>query len=139
MIKQILRLHYEGILLFILFMLLKIFSLTANSLTFTNLCLTPPSHNRPWPLCGSLPSTTCYWVNFSPYHFSFLVYSTHIYLPMKMEQSVPKCWHINSRCRGITQKKTHNFKFCRLVISSEDLEMTDSSHDNIPYNLKLSE
>jgi hypothetical protein len=28
MIKQILRLHYEGILLFILFMLLQIFSLT---------------------------------------------------------------------------------------------------------------
>jgi len=28
MIKQILRLHYEGILLFILFMLLKIFPLT---------------------------------------------------------------------------------------------------------------
>jgi hypothetical protein len=42
------------------------------------------------------------------YHFSFLVHPTHIYLPMKMEQSVPKCRHINSRHRGITQKKAYN-------------------------------
>ena len=29
----------------------------------------------------------------------------HTYLPMKMEQSVPKRQHIKFRCRGITQKK----------------------------------
>ena len=28
------------------------------SLTFTIPCLTPPSHTRVWPLCGSLPPTT---------------------------------------------------------------------------------
>ena len=27
------------------------------------------------------------WANLFPYHFSFLVYSTHIYQPMKMEQT----------------------------------------------------
>jgi hypothetical protein len=27
---------------------------------------------------------------------------------MKMEQSVPKCWHIKFRRQGITQKKTYN-------------------------------
>jgi hypothetical protein len=42
----------------------------------------------------------------------------HTYLPMKMEQSVPKRWHIKFRPRGITQKKTYNnmkgnfMKFC---------------------------
>ena len=28
--------------------------------------------------------------------------------PMKMGQSVPKCWHIKFRHRGITQKKAYN-------------------------------
>jgi hypothetical protein len=32
----------------------------------------------------------------------------HTYLPMKMEQSVPKCQHIKLRRRGITQKKAYN-------------------------------
>jgi hypothetical protein len=30
------------------------------------------------------------------------------YLPMKMEKSVPKCWHTKFRRRGNTQKKTYN-------------------------------
>jgi hypothetical protein len=34
----------------------------------------------------------------------------HMYLPMKMEQSVPKRRHIKSRRLGITQKKAYNFK-----------------------------
>jgi hypothetical protein len=34
--------------------------------------------------------------------------STRTYLPMKMEQCVPKRRHINSRRRGITQKKAYN-------------------------------
>ena len=38
------------------------------------------------------------------------VESTHIYLPMKMEQSVPKRRHINSRRRVITQKKAYNIQ-----------------------------
>jgi len=32
------------------------------------------------------------------------------YLPMKMEQSVPKRRHIKFRRRGITQKKTYNIQ-----------------------------
>jgi hypothetical protein len=32
----------------------------------------------------------------------------HTYLPMKMEQSVPKRRHTKFRRRGITQKKTYN-------------------------------
>ena len=54
--------------------------------------------------------------------------STHIYLCVKMEQSVPKRRHINSRRRGITQKNEiiYNFKhFCRafreeFVVVSEE-------------------
>jgi hypothetical protein len=37
-----------------------------------------------------------------------LVHSTHAYLPVKMEQSVPKRRHINFRRRGITQKKAYS-------------------------------
>ena len=33
---------------------------------------------------------------------------SHIYLPMKMGQSVPKRRYINSKRRGITQKKAYN-------------------------------
>jgi hypothetical protein len=41
-------------------------------------------------------------VKFSHYLFT--------YLPMKMEQSVPKRRHIKFRLRGITQKKTYNIQ-----------------------------
>ena len=34
----------------------------------------------------------------------------HTYLPLKMEQSVPKRQHIKFRRRGITQKKAHNIE-----------------------------
>ena len=44
----------------------------------------------------------------TPGKFIILVHSTHIYLPMKMEHSVPKRRHINSRRRGITQEKAHD-------------------------------
>jgi hypothetical protein len=69
-------------------------------------CLTPPSHTHLWPLYGLLPPTTsfctltlpypvthppngsCYFEpNLFLYHFLFLVHSTHIYLPKKMEQT----------------------------------------------------
>jgi len=40
----------------------------------------------------------------------YIFHSTHIYLPMKMEQCVPKHRHINSKCRGITQKKAYNIQ-----------------------------
>ena len=46
--------------------------------------------------------------NLFQYHFLFLVHSTHIYLPMKIGQSVPKRCHLNSRSRVITQKKAYN-------------------------------
>jgi hypothetical protein len=45
-----------------------------------------------------------------PQYFSNLVNSTHIYLPMKMEQSVPKRRDIKFRRRGITQKKPYNIQ-----------------------------
>ena len=32
------------------------------------------------------------------------------YPPMKVEQSVPKRWHIKFRRRGIIQKKAHNIQ-----------------------------
>jgi len=35
----------------------------------------------------------CFEPNFFPYHFSFLVHSTHIYPPMKMEQTV--FWNVS--------------------------------------------
>ena len=54
---------------------------------------------------------SCYFEqNLFPYHFAFLVHSTHIYLPTKMEPSVPKRRHINSRRRGITEKKAYNIQ-----------------------------
>jgi hypothetical protein len=39
----------------------------------------------------------------------------HTYLPMKMEQSVPKRGHINFRRRGFTQKKTYYVMNCYLI------------------------
>jgi hypothetical protein len=42
------------------------------------------------------------------FHLHRQVDSIHIYLPMKMEQSVPKRRHLNSRRRVITQKKAYN-------------------------------
>jgi hypothetical protein len=45
-----------------------------------------------------------------PQQFSNPVHSSHTYLPMKMEQSVPKHQHINFRRRGINQKKAYNKK-----------------------------
>ena len=48
---------------------------------------------------------------------------THTYLPMKMEQSVPKRRHIKFRRRGITQKKAYNnfistFSFALCLLST---------------------
>jgi hypothetical protein len=54
-----------------------------------------------WPFVLVFPHT--------PQHFSNLVHSTHTYLPMKMEQSVPKRRHIKFRRRRITQKKSYNY------------------------------
>ena len=51
-------------------------------------------------------------------HFSNLVI-LHTYLPMKMEQSVPKRRHIKFRRRGITQKKAH--KNILLVVSISNI------------------
>jgi len=41
------------------------------------------------------------------------------YLPMKMEQSVPKRRHIKFRRRGITQKKTYNIQNTAKVWNQE--------------------
>ena len=50
---------------------------------------------------------------------------TRTYLPMKMEQSVPKCRHINFRRRGITQKKAYN------ILGRNQLEGDDRGEGNI--------
>jgi hypothetical protein len=47
------------------------------------------------------------------------LFYTHTYLPMKMEQSVPKRRHINFRRRGITQKKAYNFQNTAKVWNQE--------------------
>ena len=44
-----------------------------------------------------------------------LVHSTSTYLPMKMEQSVPKRRHINFRRRGFAQKKAYNIQYTAKV------------------------
>jgi hypothetical protein len=44
---------------------------------------------------------------------------THAYLPVKMEQSVPKRRYINFSRWGITQKKEHNR--CVVVARTEDI------------------
>ena len=56
-----------------------------------------------------------FWViprrlDFKYRHFGTIwsIYSTHTYLPTKMEQSVPKRRHIKFRRREITQKKAYN-------------------------------
>jgi hypothetical protein len=48
--------------------------------------------------------------NLFPYGYPniFQIYSFYTYLPIKIEQSVPKRRHIKFRRRGITQKKTYN-------------------------------
>jgi len=38
---------------------------------------------------------------------------------MKMEQSVPKHWHIKFRCQGITQKKA--YKTNHVIQTTEDV------------------
>jgi len=43
----------------------------------------------------------------------------HTYLPMKMEQSVPKRRHIKFRRRGITQKQAHNIQNTAKVWNQE--------------------
>ena len=46
-------------------------------------------------------------------------YEDGTYLPMKMEQSVPKRRHIKFRRRGITQKKAYNIQDTAKVWNQE--------------------
>jgi len=81
----------------------------------------------PWSPCGPLAYPACFCTLTSPYpvttfravfepnlfpykypqHFLHLV-TLHTYLPMKMEQSVPKRRHIKFRLNGITQNNAYN-------------------------------
>ena len=65
-----------------------------------------------------------------PVSFLNLVHSTHIYLPMKMEQSVPKRRHIKSRRRVITQKKAYGYR-----IASDKLQLfkAETKHKSKVY------
>jgi hypothetical protein len=44
----------------------------------------------------------------------------HTYSPMKMGQSVPKCWHLDYRHQRFTQKKAHNIQNMAKVWNQED-------------------
>ena len=65
--------------------------------------------------------------------------STRTYLPMKMEQSVPKRRHIKFRHRGITQKKAYNIQDTAKVWNQEAsvllLQATIKRHKSIFDNL----
>ena len=58
-------------------------------------------------LLGNFPTSGVYMPTFQNTLFH-RHRQVDIYPPMKMEQSVPKRRHINSRRRGITQKKAYN-------------------------------
>ena len=60
--------------------------------------------------------------------FSFLVHSTHIYLPMKMGQSVMKRRHINSRRWVITQKKAYNIQNTAKAWNQENFVLSHKIH-----------
>jgi len=69
-----------------------------------------------------------FWV--MPRHLNFIcqrfetlcLFHFHTYQPMKMEQSVPKRWHIKFRSRGTTQKKACKiltpWYFCTFAIQT---------------------
>jgi hypothetical protein len=52
-------------------------------------------------------------------HFSNIIHSSHTYLPMEMEQSVPKRRHMKFRRRRITQKKAYNIQNTAKVWNKE--------------------
>ena len=59
-------------------------------------------------LLGNSPASVFYMPTFRNTLFHLHRHSTRTYLPMKMEQSVPKRRHIIFRRRRITQKKAYN-------------------------------
>jgi hypothetical protein len=61
------------------------------------------------------PCSKCCMLSFGKFTGVWSLYSTHAYLPVKMEQSVPKRRHINFRRRGITQRKAYNIVDCTLT------------------------
>jgi hypothetical protein len=46
---------------------------------------------------------------------------------MKMEQSVPKCWHKKFRRRGIIQKREYNIKKTATVWNQENLNLLQTT------------
>jgi hypothetical protein len=42
---------------------------------------------------------------------------------MNMEQSVPKRWHFNYRCWGITQKKAYDIQNMAKVLNQESIAL----------------
>jgi len=73
-----------------------------------------------------------------PQNFSNLLI-LHTYLPMKMEQSVPKRRHIKFRRRGITQKIAHNtiYEASHGIPSSSILLFLSMLGPNTPKHLPL--
>ena len=62
----------------------------------------------------------------------------HTYLPMKMEQSVPKRRHINFRRRGITHNKAYSIQ-CLCFVKWTDLfsERLRLATFSLPYQKQL--
>jgi len=66
-------------------------------------------------LLGNSPASEFYMPTFRNTLFHLhrqvgMKYIFHTYMPMKMEQSVPKRRHIKFRRQGITQKKKYNIQ-----------------------------
>jgi hypothetical protein len=58
--------------------------------------------------CIHIAFVVCFLLGNSPASEFYMPTLLHTYLPMKMEQSVPKRRHIKFRRRGITHKKEYN-------------------------------
>jgi len=61
------------------------------------------------------------WLENSLSHLAQAIFkpNLHTYVPMKMEQSVPKRRHIKFSRRGITQKKAYNIRNMAKVWNQE--------------------
>jgi hypothetical protein len=68
--------------------------------------------------------------NLFPYNTPHSQPQSH-FIPYRLwrwnRQSVPKCWHLNNRCRGITQKKAHDIQNTAKVWNQELLKFSSRS------------
>ena len=90
------------------------------------------SHAQPYACCmlsfGWFPGVWILYADVSEHSVLFhrqvgacRIHPTRTYLPMKMEQNVPKRRHIKFRRTGITQKKAYNIQDTAKVWNQESL------------------